>query len=212
MDIVSVSHHYHKFTTSFIYLLFVYFAYIFQLHFLLHGWNISDIPWLLFNQQRKKKNNAIGLVALESKVLTVTSSHLKVSDFVNQIYSLGSKQEHLCNLLAVEIYEFHKAITSSLLWNKKPTQRGSLLDVFVDEYLCHFCSSSLLTQSAWTCLKFILEPWKIRKKCTALHCIFYFFYTESNHGLFGVLVLSTETDKAICMCLSKIYMLADIHE
>lgn len=211
MDIVSVSHHYHKFTTSFIYLLFVYFAYIFQLHFLLHGWNISDIPWLLFNQQCKKKNNAIGLVALESKVLTVTSSHLKVSDFVNQIYSLGSKQEHLCNLLAVEIYEFHKAITSSLLWNKKPTQRGSLLDVFVDEYLCHFCSSSLLTQSAWTCLKFILEPWKIRKN--ALHCIvFFFFYTESNHGLFGVLVLSTETDKAIYMCLSKIYMLADIHE
>lgn len=65
--------------------------------------------------KKKKKNNAIGLVALESKVLTVTSSHLKVSDFVNQIYSLGSKQEHLCNLLAVEIYEFHKAITSSLL-------------------------------------------------------------------------------------------------
>lgn len=50
------------------------------------------------------------------------------------------------------------------------------MDVFVDEYLCHFCSSSLLTQSAWTCLKFILEPWKIRKKCTALYL---FFFTQN---------------------------------
>lgn len=174
-------------------------------YFIVETYLISHDCFSISNE----KNKVICLAALESKVLTVTSSDLKVSDFVNQIYSLGSKQEHLCNLLIVEIYEFHKAITSCLLWNQKPTQRDSLLDVYVDEYLCHFCSSSLLTQSAWTCLKFIFEPWKIRKN--ALHCIF-FFHAGSNHGLFGVLVLSTETDKAICMCLSKIYMLADSHE
>lgn len=62
------------------------------------------------------------------KVLTVTSSYLKVSDFVNQIYSLGYKQEHLYNLLVVKIFmHFIKRSHQAVLWNKKAhTKRFSV--------------------------------------------------------------------------------------